>query len=110
MGQQYEQASGELATEKKMRQEIENNLKRAEVITKSLKDQVDTLQAKLAAQEKAQQQRPGTVLVSDETMKNLEKERDKFRTSANDAEAKLTAIQASLKTAEAKLSEKEDSL
>jgi len=108
--QQYEQASGELATEKKMRQEIENNLKRAEVITKSLKDQVDTLQAKLAAQEKAQQQRPGTVLVSDETMKNLEKERDKFRAAANVADARLSTIQASLKSAETKLSEKEESL
>merc|ERR1711872_1177461 len=56
--QQYENASGELATEKKKRQEIENNLKQAEVKTKSLKDQVDSLEAKLAAQQKSQQQRP----------------------------------------------------
>merc|ERR1711872_552289 len=108
--QQYEQASGELATEKKMRQEIENNLKRAEVITKSLKDQVDTLQAKLAAQEKAQQQRPGTVLVSDETMKNLEKERDKYQTSAADLETKLSAAQAALKNNETKLAEKQQAI
>jgi len=107
---QYEQASTDLSTEKKKRQEIENNLKLAEVKAKGFKDQIDTLQAKLTAQEKSQQQRPGTVLVSDEAMKTLEKERDKFRTAATDAETKLNAIQEALKTAETKLAEKEESL
>merc|ERR1712168_745721 len=107
---QYEQASADLSTEKKKRQEIENNLKLAETKAKAFKDQIDTLQAKLTAQEKSQQQRPGTVLVSDEAMKTLEKERDKFRTAAADAEAKLNAIQEALKTAETKLAEKEESL
>merc|ERR1711970_620786 len=108
--EQYEHANGELATEKKKRQEIENNLKQSELKVKSMKDQVETLETKLAAQAKSQQQRPGTVLVSDEAMKNLEKEREKFRTSAADLEAKLSAVQASLKNAESKLNEKEESL
>lgn len=108
--EQYEHANGELATEKKNRQEIENNLKQAELKAKSMKDQVETLETKLAAQEKSQQQRPGTVIVSDEAMKNLEKERDKFRSSAADLEAKLSAVGASLKNAESKLNEKEESL
>merc|ERR1719419_1730055 len=43
-------------------------------------------------------------------MKNLEKERDKFRAAANVADARLSTIQASLKSAETKLSEKEESL
>jgi len=107
--EQYEHANGELATEKKKRQEIENDLKRAELKVKSMSDQVETLETKLAAQAKSQQQRPGTVLVSDEAMKNLEKEREKFRTSAADLEAKLSAVQASLKNAESKLGEKEES-
>merc|ERR1712183_494502 len=108
--EQYEHANGELATEKKKRQEIENNLKQSELKVKSMKDQVETLETKLAAQAKSQQQRPGTVLVSDETIKNLEKERDKFKVSAADLEAKLSAVQASLKNAESKLNEKEESL
>merc|ERR1711931_272228 len=91
------------------RQEIENNLKQSELKVKSMSDQVETLETKLAAQAKSQQQRPGTVLVSDEAMKNLEKEREKFRTSAADLEAKLSAAQASLKNAESKLGEKEES-
>merc|ERR1711970_1673740 len=108
--EQYEHANGELATEKKKRQEIENNLKQSELKVKSMKDQVETLETKLAAQAKSQQQRPGTVLVSDETIKNLEKERDKFKVSAADLEAKLSAVQASLKNAESKLNENEESL
>merc|ERR1712142_584783 len=70
--EQYEHANGELAAEKKKRQEVESRVKGAEMQSKSLKDQVDTLQTKLAAMQKSQLQRPGTVLVSDETMKNLE--------------------------------------
>merc|ERR1711970_330916 len=108
--EQYEHANGELATEKKKRQEIENNLKQSELKVKSMKDQVETLETKLAAQAKSQQQRPGTVLVSDEAMKNLEKERDKYRSSATEAESKLSAVQASLKNAESKLNENEESL
>merc|ERR1712142_1204872 len=96
--EQYEHANGELATEKKKKQEIENELKQAELKAKSLQDQVETLETKLAAQAKSQQQRPGTVLVSDEAMKNLEKERDKYRSSATEAESKLSAVRASLST------------
>jgi len=108
--EQYEHANGELATEKKKKQEIENELKQAELKAKSLQDQVDTLQAKLAAQQKSQLQRPGTVLVSDEAMKNLEKERDKYRASATEAESKLSAVQAALKNNETKLAEKEQAI
>jgi len=108
--EQYEHANGELATEKKKKQEIENELKQAELKAKSLQDQVDTLQAKLAAQQKSQLQRPGTVLVSDEAMKNLEKERDKYRSSATEAESKLSAAQAALKNNETKLAEKQQAI
>merc|ERR1712228_119781 len=108
--EQYDQASGELAAEKKKRQEIESYVKQAENQSKSLKDQVETLHAKLTALQKSQMQRPGTVLVSDETMKNLEKERDKFQTLSAELESKLTAVQESLTDAESKLGEKEESL
>merc|ERR1719495_1589014 len=108
--EQYDQASGELAAEKKKRQEVESRVKGAEMQSKSLKDQVDTLQTKLAAMQKSQLQRPGTVLVSDETMKNLEKERDKYQSNAADLETKLDAVRASLSTTEVKLGEKEEAL